>query len=99
VGGILKEVEMACKSEKSDSSLIKRLNRIEGQVRGIKNMIEEDRGCLEVMTQILSVSSAIRSVWEILAAHHLHDCLSECEDINEKKDSINQILFQIKKLR
>ena len=90
---------MGCKSEKSDSALIKRLNRIEGQVRGIKNMIEEDRGCIDVMTQILSVSSAIRSVWEILAAHHLQDCLAECEDIKEKNESINQILEQIKKLR
>jgi len=90
---------MSCKSEKSNAVLIKRLNRIEGQVRGIKNMIEEDRGCIDVMTQILSVSSAIRSVWEILAAHHLQDCLAECADNNEKKYSINQILEQIKKLR
>ena len=90
---------MACKSEKTDAALIKRLNRIEGQIRGIKNMIEGDRGCNEDMTQILSVSSAIRGVWEILAAHHLQDCLAECEDIDEKNESINQILLQMKKLR
>lgn len=90
---------MTCKSRKFDVSLINRLNRIEGQIRGIKNMLQADKNCLDVMTQILSVSSSIRSVWEILAAHHLQDCLSECGDIEEKNESINQILSQIKKLR
>lgn len=90
---------MDCKNEKFDVSLIKRLNRIEGQIRGIKNMVGADRGCIEIMTQILSASSAMRSVWEILAAHHLQDCLAECEDIREKNESVNQILSQIKKLR
>lgn len=90
---------MTCKSEKSDMELVSRLNRIEGQVRGIKNMIETDRGCIDVMNQILSVSSAIRSVWEILAAHHLQDCLSECEDIEERNGAIREIISQMQKLR
>jgi CsoR family transcriptional regulator, copper-sensing transcriptional repressor len=52
----------------------KRLRRIEGQVRGIQKMIEEDRYCADVLTQISSVHEALRSVGRELMRNHLKHC-------------------------
>lgn len=90
---------MSCKSEKTNSELKSRLNRIEGQIRGIKKMIEDERGCIEVMNQLLSASSAIRGVWEIIAAHHLQECVSECGSKAERNEAVSEIISQIQKLR
>ena len=53
---------------------LKRLRRIEGQVRGIHKMIEEDRYCADVMTQIASVHEALRAVGRELMRNHLRHC-------------------------
>jgi DNA-binding FrmR family transcriptional regulator len=53
---------------------LKRLRRIEGQVRGLQRMIEEDRYCADVMTQIASVQEALRSVGRELMRNHLKHC-------------------------
>jgi DNA-binding FrmR family transcriptional regulator len=53
---------------------LKRLRRIEGQVRGIQKMIEDDRYCADVMTQIASVHEALRSVGRELMRNHLRHC-------------------------
>jgi DNA-binding FrmR family transcriptional regulator len=53
---------------------IKRLRRIEGQVRGLQKMVEEDRYCADVMTQISSVHEALRSVGRELMRNHLKHC-------------------------
>ncbi len=51
-----------------------RLKRIEGQVRGLQKMIEEDRYCADVLTQISSVHEALRGVGRELMRHHLEHC-------------------------
>jgi len=55
---------------------LKRLRRIEGQVRGLQKMVEEDRYCADVMTQISSVHEALRSVGRELMRNHLKHCAS-----------------------
>ena len=55
---------------------IKRLRRIEGQVRGLQKMVEEDRYCADIMTQISSVHEALRSVSRELMRNHLKHCAS-----------------------
>src|SRR4051794_31598873 len=55
---------------------LKRLRRIEGQVRGLQRMVEEDRYCADVMTQISSVHEALRSVGRELMRNHLRHCAS-----------------------
>ena len=55
---------------------LKRLRRIEGQVRGLQRMIEEDRYCADIMTQIASVQEALRSVGRELMRNHLKHCAS-----------------------
>ncbi len=53
---------------------IRRLRRIEGQVRGLQKMVEEDRYCADVMTQIASVHEALRAVSRELMRNHLKHC-------------------------
>lgn len=53
----------------------KRLRRIEGQVRGIARMIDEDKYCIDVLTQISAVNSALQSVALALLDEHLHHCV------------------------
>jgi DNA-binding FrmR family transcriptional regulator len=53
---------------------LKRLRRIEGQVRGLQKMVEEDRYCAEIMTQISSVHEALRAVGRELMRNHLKHC-------------------------
>jgi DNA-binding FrmR family transcriptional regulator len=55
---------------------LKRLRRIEGQVRGLQRMVEEDRYCADIMTQISSVHEALRSVGRELMRNHLRHCAS-----------------------
>jgi CsoR family transcriptional regulator, copper-sensing transcriptional repressor len=55
---------------------LKRLRRIEGQVRGLQKMIEEDRYCADILTQISSVHEALRSVGRELMRNHLKHCAS-----------------------
>lgn len=54
----------------------KRLRRIEGQVRGIARMIEEDKYCIDVLTQVSAVNSALRSVALNLLDEHLNHCVT-----------------------
>ncbi len=59
---------------------LKRLRRIEGQVRGLQRMIEEDKYCIDVLTQITSVTSALRSVGLGLLDEHIRHCVMDAAD-------------------
>ncbi len=57
-------------------ALIKRLHRIEGQVRGIERMVEEERYCIDILTQISAVSTALKSVGLKLLQEHVNHCVA-----------------------
>jgi DNA-binding FrmR family transcriptional regulator len=57
------------------SSVLKRLNRIEGQVRGLSRMVEHDRYCIDIVTQLLAVRGALRRVEEEILADHVANCV------------------------
>jgi len=59
------------------SSNLKRLRRIEGQVRGLQRLVEEDHYCADILVQISSVQEALRSVGRALMKNHLRHCASE----------------------
>jgi len=58
-------------------NLLRRLGRIEGQIRGIARMIEEDRYCVDVLQQIASVQSAADAIAMILLENHVRGCVAE----------------------
>jgi DNA-binding FrmR family transcriptional regulator len=57
------------------SSCLKRLSRIEGQVRGLARMVEEDRYCIDIVTQISAVRAALRRVEEVVLRQHVAHCV------------------------
>ena len=59
------------------ASCLKRLNRIEGQVRGLARMVEEDRYCIDVVTQIAAVRAALRRVEHEVLRDHIGHCVRE----------------------
>lgn len=64
-------------SDKVKSNLTNRLSRIEGQIRGLKGMIEKDTYCDDVLNQIASVQSALNGVGKLLLEHHMRSCVVE----------------------
>ncbi|RHW38885.1 CsoR family transcriptional regulator [Neobacillus notoginsengisoli] len=84
-------------SEKTKSNLITRLNRIEGQIRGIKGLIEKDTYCDDVITQISATQAALNSVAKILFEGHMKSCV--IERIQEGDDEvIDELLVTIQRL-
>src|SRR3569832_1313237 len=64
-------------SDKIKANLIARLNRVEGQIRGIKGLIEKDTYCDDVLNQIAAAQSALNSVGKLLLENHLKSCVTE----------------------
>ena len=73
----MKSDRKAHHSREFKNNLIKRLNRIEGQIRGIKKMIENDCYCDEILNQITSIRSALAGVQEKLLTGHIGTCVVE----------------------
>jgi len=84
-------------SDKTKKNLISRLNRIEGQVRGLKGLIEKDTYCDDVLNQISSVQSALNGVGKLLLEHHMKSCVIERIQEGEN-EVIDELLTTIHKL-
>lgn len=67
---------MAIQGDQKEDAL-RRLNRIEGQIKGIKRLVEEDTYCVDVMNQISSVHEALRGVGKLLMRNHLQHCVTD----------------------
>ncbi len=84
-------------SEKTKKNLVTRLNRIEGQIRGIKGLIERDVYCDDVITQISATQAALNSVAKILLEGHMKNCI--VERIQEGDHGVvDELLVTIQKL-
>ncbi|EDW6383912.1 metal-sensing transcriptional repressor [Salmonella enterica subsp. enterica] len=84
-------------SDKIKANLVARLNRIEGQIRGVKGMIEKDTYCDDVLNQIAAIQSALNSVGKILLEGHLKSCVIERIQAGEN-DVIDELLITVNKL-
>lgn len=78
---------------------VKRLKRIEGQVRGLQRMVEEDRYCADVLTQISSVQAALRAVSRELVRNHLKHCATDAirqgdEAAEEMYDELVDMMYR-----
>ena len=65
------------RSEEEKKNLINRLNRVTGQLNGIKTMILEDRYCEDVLIQLSAVEKSVRAIANIMLDNHMHSCLIE----------------------
>lgn len=85
------------RNEEELKALINRLNRIEGQIRGIKKMIEEEAYCIDVMTQVNAATAALNSLNKEILNKHLHCCV--VRDIqNGDLATIDELSSLIKKV-
>ena len=65
------------RTEKEYKDLLNRLNRIEGQVRGIKRMVEEEYYCTDILIQVSAITAALNSFNRKLLSNHIHTCVAE----------------------
>ena len=83
--------------EKEYKDLLNRLSRIEGQVRGIKRMVEEDAYCTDILIQVSAVNAALNSFNKVLLANHIRTCVAE--DIRAgKEETIDELVATLQKL-
>ena len=86
------------RTEEEKKSLTKRLNIIEGQIRGIKQMIEDDRYCADILIQMSAINKSLESVENSILESHIKSCI-----LNEVKlgndDSIDEVMELFKRLR
>ncbi len=85
------------RSPEEYKKLIHRLNRIEGQIRGIKGMVENDAYCPDILIQSAAVNAAINAFNKELLANHIRTCVAD--DIrNGKDEAINELVVTLQKL-
>ena len=85
------------RDEKEHRDLMNRLKRIEGQVRGLQRMLEEDAYCTDILTQASAVNSAMNSFCRTLLASHLRTCVSA--DIRAGRDeAVDELMDTLQKL-
>ena len=74
------------RSEEERKKLIARLNRIEGQIRGLKNMVESDAYCNDILTQAAAATSALNGFSKEVLSRHIHTCVAQ--DIRQGNDEV-----------
>lgn len=85
------------RNDKEFKDLINRLNRIEGQVRGVKGMVEKEAYCVDILTQVSAIQSALNSFNRVLLSNHIRTCV--VEDIKKgDEEVIDELLNTLQKL-
>jgi DNA-binding FrmR family transcriptional regulator len=71
-------------------NMLKRLRRIEGQVKGIQKMIEEDKHCSDILTQVAAVRAAINKVGSLILENYSMTCIENAVSTEDKKKALNE---------
>lgn len=85
------------RSEEEFKALMNRLNRVEGQIRGIKKMLENDAYCTDVITQVTAVTSALNSFNKELLSNHIKTCVTD-DIIAGKTETVDDLLNTLQRL-
>ena len=79
------------------TKLIHRLNRIEGQIRGIRGMVEKNAYCTDILVQVAAANAALNSFNKVLLANHIKTCVTN--DIREgKEETVDELVEVLQKL-
>ena len=85
------------RSEKEVKDLTTRLSRIEGQIRGIRGMVERDAYCTDILTQVAAANAALNSFTRVLLANHIRTCVAQ--DIRDGRDeTIDELVDTLQRL-
>jgi CsoR family transcriptional regulator, copper-sensing transcriptional repressor len=82
---------MSIMQPEAKTAVLKRLNRIEGQVRGLSRMVQEGRYCIDIVTQISAVRAALRRAEEEILRDHVSHCVEHAIASGDKKDQRRKI--------
>ena len=83
------------------TSCLKRLKRIEGQIRGLAGMVEDDRYCIDVITQVSAVRAALKRVEEAVLKDHVAHCVEHAissGDHDQQRQKINELMAVLGKM-
>lgn len=97
-----KQEECCChktkeRSEQEYKDLIHRLNRIEGQIRGIKGMVEKDAYCTDILVQVAAANAALNSFNKVLLANHIKTCVKQ-DILDGKDETVDELVKILQKL-
>ncbi|UBH13414.1 metal-sensing transcriptional repressor [Macrococcus armenti] len=84
------------RNDEEKDKLIKRLKRVEGQVRGIQKMIEEDRYCVDILVQMSAIESAMKQVGYAVTERHMKHCVSDAIKDGNGDASIDELMKVLK---
>ena len=86
------------RTEKEEKDLLTRLNRIEGQVRGIKAMVQDERYCPDILVQVSAVQSALNGFCKVLLSNHIKTCVVEDIRNGNEETAVAELCETIKKM-
>jgi DNA-binding FrmR family transcriptional regulator len=85
------------REDKENKDLIHRLNRMEGQIRGIKKMLDDECYCVDILTQVSAIQAALNGFNKALLSNHIKTCV--VEDIKQgKEDVVDELLKTLQKI-
>jgi DNA-binding FrmR family transcriptional regulator len=90
--------ELLAVDEEVQKNALRRLSIIEGQVRGLRKMIEGGTGCVEVLTQVSAIHEALRGVGKVVVRHHIETCVTEGLQTDKKQQHQDELMDLIYKL-
>lgn len=80
------------------SAITNRLKRVEGQVRGVQKMVEEDRYCIDILVQISAINAALKKVGFSIAERHTKHCVSHAVHSGQGEEAIDELMEVLKQL-
>jgi DNA-binding FrmR family transcriptional regulator len=80
------------------NKVLARLRRIEGQVRGLTKMVEEERYCIDVLTQVAAAKAALESVSVALLEDHMHHCVADAIKAGDGTEKVREVSAAIERL-
>ena len=89
---------MVTKSSTTRDQLIKRLQRIEGQARGVRRMVEEDRDCQDILTQLAAIRGAAHQVSVMVVQEYALQCLNDPEEYGSRDEAIAKLVHTLGQL-
>ncbi|NLK86762.1 MAG: metal-sensitive transcriptional regulator [Clostridiaceae bacterium] len=84
-------IEISEKRDVSKEDIIKRFKRIEGQVKGIQRMIEEDKNCIDILTQIAAVRAAVNKAGSLMLEKHSMTCIENAAASDDRKKAVEDL--------
>ncbi len=89
-------------TDRQKKNLETRLNRVAGQINGIRRMIEDDRYCVDILTQTAAITAAIRTIEGIIMKNHLNTCVADAmrsKDVEEQREKVDEVMTVIGRFR